>query len=670
MSLIKTQRAEVWFRETFKLPEDDPNFNSKLNDLKASLTGKDSIPVRKLAKKTFELVLIVLQRTLGVEIESKVTESKKEIYLRLKVPYGNLKLHAEFIKYPLEISVNEEKRFPFQVHSPFGHYTQRADSKQVYKSHEGDIFKYTDKVRILKTMMSSLIDFEELKSMNLLISEFPLHTQDLNPLSTTWLSLRTLLKPIDIDSIKDYFGEKIALYFAWLEFYTTWLIIPSIIGAICGILIFSSNSDSGDLGRMTVGEISFCIFAILLSISSTLLDQLWVRKQSVLAWKWGVSDYQKVEEQRAGFQGDLEYDPITGKTKKINHSSLGWRKFIGATVTVFFIALVVVAVSGLIFYKAYLNSHHNSSAARTVGILNAVQIKIFNLVYKYVAVRLNDWENYETQSEYMDALTGKLFCFQFINGYISLFYIAFVKKHLEGCTDGDCLHDLSVQLGSIYITNLFLNLLELGIPLLKSKLKHRKFKNTVLPAEEHQNCMAGYDEPSDDYMEIVIGYGYVVLFGVAFPFTPLLSLFLCIIEMKVDSYKLCRLTRRPYPTKDSSIGIWLKVTQFIAISGVITNVAILIFTSDVFDFPTNKEQWIAFFLIEHILLMFKYTLSIIIPDSPEIVEKGIKWTSRISNEKIYERFVNVNLEKTIKGLTFDVPDSSEMIRFEDIYKES
>lgn len=32
--------------------------------------------------------------------------------------------------------------------------------------------------------------------------------------------------------IADYFGEATAFYFAWMGFYTQWLIIPSIFGVI------------------------------------------------------------------------------------------------------------------------------------------------------------------------------------------------------------------------------------------------------------------------------------------------------------------------------------------------------------------------------------------------------------------------------------------------------
>lgn len=103
-----------------------------------------------------------------------------------------------------------------------------------------------------------------------------------------------------------------------------------------------------------------------------------------------------------------------------------------------------------------------------------------NYIYGHVAKRLTNWENHEVESHYNDALATKLFLFQFVNSYNSLFYIAFLKSAVEGCRDGDCMQELTIQLSTIFITNLFMNIVELGTPFIMQKLnvwlEERKLK--------------------------------------------------------------------------------------------------------------------------------------------------------------------------------------------------
>ena len=50
-----------------------------------------------------------------------------------------------------------------------------------------------------------------------------------------WASFTKLHKFQPLDAVRDYFGVKVALYFAWLGFYTNLLIFPSIVGLLCFI---------------------------------------------------------------------------------------------------------------------------------------------------------------------------------------------------------------------------------------------------------------------------------------------------------------------------------------------------------------------------------------------------------------------------------------------------
>lgn len=57
-----------------------------------------------------------------------------------------------------------------------------------------------------------------------------------------------------------------------------------------------------------------------------------------------------------------------------------------------------------------------------------------------------------TDTEYDDALIGKLFCFSFVNSYASLFFIAFIKSNMGEECNGPCMVELAYQLTIIFGT--------------------------------------------------------------------------------------------------------------------------------------------------------------------------------------------------------------------------
>jgi hypothetical protein len=104
----------------------------------------------------------------------------------------------------------------------------------------------------------------------------------------------------------------------------------------------------------------------------------------------------------------------------------------------------------------------------TTSFINLIVITIMNYLYDYLAVFLTDLEFRRTQTEYDNSLSLKIYLFQFINYYSSLFYIAFLKGKWPGtpakynrifkfrqeeCAPGGCLMELFIQLSIIMIGN-------------------------------------------------------------------------------------------------------------------------------------------------------------------------------------------------------------------------
>ena len=60
-----------------------------------------------------------------------------------------------------------------------------------------------------------------------------------------------------LDHIRDYLGEKVAIYFAWLGFYTAWLLPASVVGLLVfmsGLSTIEQNSIAQEVCTTQVGK--------------------------------------------------------------------------------------------------------------------------------------------------------------------------------------------------------------------------------------------------------------------------------------------------------------------------------------------------------------------------------------------------------------------------------
>jgi hypothetical protein len=262
------------------------------------------------------------------------------------------------------------------------------------------------------------------------------------------------------------------------------------------------------------------------------------------------------------------------------------------------------------------------------AIINAIQINILNVIYGKVAFKLTEFENHRTETQYENSLIAKTFLFKFINSYNSMFYVAFLKKFEDGelkCKP-DCLSELRIQLATIFITQLIIgNFVELFLPWLKTRMAAKanmavdingKVAEKSQPEQEYE--LEPYEGTFADFDEMVIQFGYVTLFVVAFPITPLLALLANILETRVDASKLCKLVRRPEPRGAANMGTWFDILGFVSFVAVATNVAIICFETPQFDewFPSEQSQVFAFLIAEHAILLLKFAVAYFVPDEP------------------------------------------------------
>lgn len=97
----------------------------------------------------------------------------------------------------------------------------------------------------MNKIFSTEIDLNFYEESGIIKEHFPLHDQYRHEIDVSWKKYRRKLilgfvtgnfikymQPLNF--IANYYGEKMAFFYAWLMFYTGWLIIP----AIPGIALF------------------------------------------------------------------------------------------------------------------------------------------------------------------------------------------------------------------------------------------------------------------------------------------------------------------------------------------------------------------------------------------------------------------------------------------------
>ena len=104
---------------------------------------------------------------------------------------------------------------------------------------------------------------------------------------------------------------------------------------------------------------------------------------------------------------------------------------------------------------------------------------------------------------------------------------------------------------------------------------HRGRRSQFLELTEYDNI----EGPIGDYMELLIQFGFLTLFGCSFAFSPFLCFALNMFQIKQDGYKLLFLNRKPVPMEVKSIGVWEHIyAGFVSLSAI-TNVGIICFTT-------------------------------------------------------------------------------------------
>ncbi|XP_071415300.1 anoctamin-9 isoform X2 [Pithys albifrons albifrons] len=410
----------------------------------------------------------------------------------------------------------------------------------------------TTRIRIVHFILHNTVtpDFEKLQDLikkNVFEAAFPLHEKEevRDFLKEKWARWRGVFSQQPIEKIRCYFGEKVALYFAWLGWYTCLLGFAALAGVltfVAGITLFSSSqvreiceanttimcplcdkcpfwvlSDTCTYAKVThmIDNEATVIFAMFMAIWATVFLELWKRQRAKVVTNWELYGWDEEEEELAmQLINNLQHEP-----RLYQHS------YFRSTIVLLLVLLMIVVLIGiahaLVIYRVIatalfsqsglglLHERADTMAVMTGAVLHYLTIVIMTKINRRVALFLCDLEKPRTFSQRENNFTMKIFTFQFFTNFSSLIYIAFflgrINGHpghyvriagrwrLEECHPSGCITDLFIQMAIIMMLKQTIsNVMEYFIPWISHKLR----KNHKRPKK--RNMMLGEEEEAED----------------------------------------------------------------------------------------------------------------------------------------------------------------------------
>lgn len=215
---------------------------------------------------------------------------------------------------------------------------------------------------------------------------FPLHNRaHTEILMMKWKQFP--MQKLPLDDLKEYFGEKVALYFVFMEHFTSFLLIPAVIGIPLQIAVFATNDYSAPF---------LPFFSFFMALWAICMLEFWKRREKTTALSWGMLDFENTEVDRADFRGEVIPSFIDGSEMRYFSSkkrkALLWQSIMGVVTLV---VLVVGVVVGIYLLRYAVATDVGDSNAQTIAsIANAVQIQVVNYIYSFIANALSERENH------------------------------------------------------------------------------------------------------------------------------------------------------------------------------------------------------------------------------------------------------------------------------------
>ncbi|KAG1934080.1 anoctamin-9 isoform X1 [Pimephales promelas] len=370
----------------------------------------------------------------------------------------------------------------------------------------------------------------DLIKKNVFETHFCLHEKrEQKELKQSWARWSACFRGQPITNIRNYLGEKVALYFLWLGWYTFLLIPASVIGLIVflyGLAFYSTSPLIQEVCQSNVIMCPLCdisckvwelsdtcmyakvsllfdnegtvAFAMFMAVWATVFLEFWKRHSSSYVCAWKVFDWCEEEEElileivnNAHCEPKMPMHSYLRSTIVMVLATLMMLIIIGLThVLVVFRVIATVLLAENSSWPV-ITENSQTVALMLGAVLHYITITVMTRVNCTVAMKLSEIENKHSHSAIERSFTVKMFTFQFFTMFSSLMYTAFflgrINGHpggytrisgrwrLEECHPSGCLTDLFIQMSIIMVLKqTFNNIFEYSGPWFRRWLNRKK----------------------------------------------------------------------------------------------------------------------------------------------------------------------------------------------------
>ncbi|CAD8106362.1 unnamed protein product [Paramecium primaurelia] len=314
---------------------------------------------------------------------------------------------------------------------------------------------------------------------------------------------------IPTQQIREYYGEKIALYFTFLGYYTMMLLPIGFIGLIISIiqlLVWNQNDYNYIMPQI--------IFGMIQIQWANLMYDLWQQREKVFAAQYGQGEGGSGEQaqQRSDFVGNYERSIENDNLNTLNYSDL--KKFMRILLTLIIqisiLGIYVGIVIGIFFISEELQNSEriksligNEVAQLSVTIpalINLVVILILDPFFDKTAGSLTDYENHKTITEYETNFVFKKYFLSFFAICGPVVEIMFGHERVGlTCINNDCLKHAQYHFSSIFLLQFTLNIWEIMKPKIQVLIRQLSEKREEKVEEQKTKKLASnIDEIRDD----------------------------------------------------------------------------------------------------------------------------------------------------------------------------